>query len=119
MIRQKKRKLGNEKEKIAGVVLQSCGYKILQYNFYTRIGEIDIVAKEGEYYVFVEVKYRSTDAYGMPEEAIDYRKQKRIIAASRYYLMKQGVPENVPCRFDVVCILGKKYKIIKDAFHVE
>ena len=100
-------------------MLQSCGYKILQYNFYTRIGEIDIVAKEGEYYVFVEVKYRSTDDYGMPEEAIDYRKQKRIIAASRYYLMKQGVPENVPCRFDVVCILGKKYKIIKDAFHVE
>lgn len=119
MIKQKKRKIGNEKEKHAGAYLQSCGYEILEYNFYTRTGEIDIVAKDGEYFVFVEVKYRSTDVYGLPEEAVNYRKQSNMIRAAQYYFLKRQLAEDTPCRFDVVVFLGEKCKLIQDAFDVD
>ena len=111
-----KRKVGNEKEQAAGLFLQMQGYDILEYNFYTKYGEIDIVAKNDEYLVFVEVKYRSNKRNGLPEEAISYKKMQKITKAAQYYMLRHGLAEDTPCRFDVVVILGQEQRLIKDAF---
>lgn len=102
-------------EKKAGEYLKSKGYEILEYNFRCRAGEIDIVARDGEYLVFCEVKYRSGTASGYPAEAVDARKQKVISKCALYYLMKHKNMEN-PCRFDVVSILDRDIQVIKNAF---
>ena len=69
------RKTGGNYEQAAGFYLEQHGYQILQYNYRCRIGEIDIVAKEGENLVFCEVKYRTGPGKGSPLEAVDARKQ--------------------------------------------
>ena len=61
-----KRALGSEKERAAAVFLEQQGYRILQMNYRCRIGEVDLVARHGEYLVFVEVKYRKTDPLSLP-----------------------------------------------------
>ena len=71
-----KRQIGTEKEKLAGAYLEQNGYEIIEYNFRCKQGEIDIVAKDGEYLVFCEVKYRSNIKKGTPFEAVDYKKQR-------------------------------------------
>lgn len=111
-----KRKLGAKAEQIAADFLEKQGYHILQHNFYSRAGEIDIIAKEGEYLVFVEVKYRSNASKGMPEEAVTLRKRASLIKTARYYLMKKYYNQEIPCRFDVVAILENEIRIIKNAF---
>ena len=65
-----KRQIGAEHEKLSGDYLKSQGYEILEYNFFSRYGEIDIVARHGEYLVFAEVKFRKTLAAGHPFEGI-------------------------------------------------
>ncbi len=79
-------------------------------------GEIDLIAKEGEYLCFVEVKYRSERETGTPEEAVNAKKQKRISRAALYYLMKQGLGDTTPCRFDVVGIRPDGIRVTKNAF---
>ena len=111
-----KRKLGGEKEQLAGEFLERQGYQILEYNFYSRWGEIDIVAREDDYYVFLEVKYRSSDRNGFPEEAVGYGKMQHMTKAAQYYLLRHGLPEDTPCRLDVVAILGRECHLIRDAF---
>ncbi len=111
-----KRAVGTAYEKMAGEYLKSQGYTILEYNFRCYIGEIDIVAKEGEYLVFVEVKYRSNRYQGTPLEAVDIRKQRKISKVAAYYCLKYGYGESMPCRFDVVGIQGSEYILIKNAF---
>lgn len=114
--REKNRRLGSEKEKLAGEYLKRAGYEILEYNFFAKAGEIDLVARDGEYLVFVEVKYRSSSSNGLPEEAVNARKIQRITRAAQYYLMKRGYDQETPCRFDVVAIMGDSLHLVKDAF---
>ena len=78
-------------------------------------GEIDLIAKDGAYYVFCEVKYRADERKGSPLEAVDARKQQKIFRTAMYYLTEQQL-EDVPCRFDVVGIEGTKITLIKNAF---
>lgn len=99
------RQTGARYEQAAGVYLESLGYRILQYNYRCRQGEIDIVARDGEYLVFCEVKFRSDLSSGLPEEAVDMRKQRVISKCALYYITVHGL-SGVPCRFDVVGILG-------------
>lgn len=103
--RKNNRQTGARYERIAGAYLESQGYRILQYNFRCRQGEIDIIAKDGEVLVFCEVKFRSDLSSGLPEEAVDYRKQRVISRCALYYLTAHGISE-VQCRFDVIGILG-------------
>ena len=63
-----------------------------------------------------EVKYRSERETGTPEEAVDARKQKRISRAALYYLMKKGLGDTTPCRFDVVGIRPDRIRVTKNAF---
>ena len=101
-----KRLVGAGYERLAGAYLESIGYQITAYNYRCRKGEIDLIARDGEYLVFCEVKYRSDLSKGTPEEAVDHRKQKRISGCALYYLVTHGLTD-VPCRFDVIGILGR------------
>ena len=100
----------------AAVFLEKQGYQILERNFRCPAGEIDLIAEEGGYLCFVEVKYRSERETGTPEEAVDAKKQKRISRAALFYLMKQGLGDTTPCRFDVVGIRPEGIRVTKNAF---
>lgn len=97
------RDLGNLGEDLAAKFLQKNGYKILQRNFRSRFGEIDIVALEGEILVFVEVKARWSEKFGLPEEAITPWKLKSIIKTGEYFkLLHPKTPQLL--RIDLVAI---------------
>ena len=110
-----RRKTGADYERAAGFYLEQEGWKILEYNYRTRNGEIDIVARDGEYLVFCEVKYRENDRLGAPLEAVDERKQRTIFRCAMYYLTQRRMAD-VPCRFDVIGIEGSRITHIKNAF---
>jgi len=111
-----KRQLGARKEDMAVKFLEDSGYQIIEKNFYSKIGEIDIIARDGNYFCFIEVKYRSQKRYGYPQEAVTPAKQNKIIRTALYYMMKKHLPENTAFRFDVVVILADDITVIKNAF---
>lgn len=113
---ENKRKVGAQYEQRAVEYLEQLNYRILECNYHAKTGEIDIVAKEEQYLVFVEVKYRSSTKIGFPEEAVDYRKKKHIVRTAKAYLTRFQLSEFTPCRFDVIVILDDKVKLIKNAF---
>lgn len=108
MQRINKRQIGADKEAFVCEWLEKQGYTVLERNFRCRSGEIDVVAREGGYLVFIEVKYRSRDAKGLPEEAVDVRKQRIISRVALYYLRRFGYGETTPVRFDVVAVFGEE-----------
>lgn len=110
-----KRRIGACCERIAGAYLEKRGYRIVRYNFRCRTGEIDIIARDGEYIVFCEVKYRAGTKKGHPLEAVGLKKQKVISKCAAYYLVAEHLTD-VPCRFDVVGIEGNKITLVKNAF---
>ena len=111
-----KRQTGAFYEKQAEEFLIQKGYQILERNYRNRNGEIDLIAKDGEYICFTEVKYRTTSKYGNPLEAVNIRKQNQIKKVAQYYLIKHGLTEWTPCRFDVVAYEGESVTHIKNAF---
>lgn len=115
-MKENNRKIGAKAEEIACWFLKQQGYEILDRNFYTKVGEIDIIAREEHTLVFVEVKYRKDDKKGYPAQAVDARKQQKIRKSAMYYLKKNHLSFEQPIRFDVVEILGKKIRVIKHAF---
>lgn len=110
------RKKGNEYEDKACEYLKSLKYEILDRNFHGRGGEIDIIARDGNFLVFAEVKYRSSLKYGYPQEAVDYIKQNRIRGTARDYIFQKAISFRYSVRFDVIAILGEEITHIKDAF---
>ncbi len=113
------REVGTSYEQKAGVFLTKKGYQVLEYNYRCRIGEIDIIAKDGAYLVFVEVKYRKNAKKGYPIEAVGLRKQQKISMVASYYCMQKGMWDTVPCRFDVVAILGEEITLLQNAFEYQ
>lgn len=99
MIRFTKKETGNIGEDYAVKYLKKHGCKILTRNYRKKYGEIDIVAKSGDYILFVEVKTRHNNPYTQPYEAVDFRKQKKIIITSSAYLSEFKLDSF--CRFDV------------------
>lgn len=108
--------LGSGYEQMAAGFLKREGYEILERNFRCRQGEIDLIAREGVYLVFVEVKYRRNGGRGAPEEAVDRRKQQRICRTAAYYMVKHQIYDTCPCRFDVVAVEGQRVRLYRDAF---
>lgn len=106
MYRQNNRRIGDEKELFVCEWLEKQGYHIVERNFRCRSGEIDIVAREGAYLVFIEVKYRRGEVCGDPSEAVDHRKQQTISRVALFYLLRHGYAEHTPVRFDVVSVSG-------------
>lgn len=115
---ENRRQTGVRYEKLAAEYLENRGLFILEKNYRCRQGEIDLIARDDEYLVFVEVKYRRGEEKGVSLEAVDGRKQKRICKAARYYLACSVGNMDISCRFDVVGIDGKEEKVswIKNAF---
>ena len=113
-------RLGGKGEELAVKFLRKKGYKIKVCNYKTRLGEIDIIAGDGETLVFVEVKTRESLEYGQPFESVNSRKKKKLAMVAMLYLKKYA--EVPTCRFDVVSIYinnGKpECELIKDAFEV-
>ena len=118
-----KREIGDMGEEMAVKKLKKLGYKIIERNFSSKMGEIDIIANDGEYLVFVEVRLRTRSDYGKASETVDKYKQKKIIKTAELYMMKAG-NSFAPSRFDVVAIStddkGKyEIEVIKDAFRCD
>ncbi|MGE5430132.1 MAG: YraN family protein [Syntrophomonadaceae bacterium] len=95
---------GRQGEEMAVGLLKSKGFRIVERNYHFGKGEIDIVARDGETLVFVEVKYRQNMEYGEPEYSITPVKIKQIRKVARCYLFEKHIDETA-CRFDVVAIL--------------
>lgn len=113
-----KRQTGTAYESQAAEYLEKKGYHILERNYRCRQGEIDLIAMDGSYLVFVEVKYRSGRSKGHPAEAVNIKKQRRIIRTAGYYCYEHRIPEDHPSRFDVVSILEGETEHIENAFEM-
>jgi putative endonuclease len=94
---------GKTGEDLAVAELERRGYAILARRYRTNHGEIDIVARDGETTVFVEVKARATAEFGTAAEAVTFRKQRKLIAMAVDYIARHRLT-NAPCRFDIVAI---------------
>lgn len=109
--------MGKRGEEIARRYLRDHGYRIVARNWRCRFGEIDIIARDEEMLVFIEVKTRTGTGFGGAEGAVTPHKQARLIAAARSYMSE--VRTELAMRFDVVAITGRRVKLYKDAFQVE
>jgi putative endonuclease len=92
---------GKYGEELAAGFLQNQGYQIIFRNFYSKYGELDIVAKKSNLLVFVEVKTRTQDRFGIPAEAVNARKRKHMEYAAKYFVQRYGF-HHVDIRFDVI-----------------
>ncbi|MGE5789459.1 MAG: YraN family protein [Syntrophaceae bacterium] len=102
MTREKQTKGARGEESAAGF-LRVQGYRILERNYRCPLGEVDIIARDGNTVVFVEVKTRTSERFGTPQAAIGPQKQKRMTAIALYYLKGQGWLGK-PARFDVAAV---------------
>jgi putative endonuclease len=113
------RSAGQRGEDSAARYLARRGYRIVQRNFRTAGGEIDLIAYDGRTLVFIEVKARADDAMGTPAAAVDERKQERIRRAAEWYCARYRMQDRA-VRFDVVAISGagrsRRTELLKDAF---
>lgn len=92
------------------------GYEILERNYWCRFAELDVVAKEGAYLCFVEVKYRKDDRYEAPAGVISAGKIRNICKASQFYMNERRILPDTPVRYDVVLIVGEEITLIQNAF---
>jgi len=110
-----KQEHGRAGEETAQAFLVKKGYKPVARNFRTRLGELDLVMRDGATFVFVEVKARRDESFGSPFEAVGGRKQGRVTRAALEYI-KQNRLEGAPFRFDVVAVGPKGVEHIENAF---
>ncbi|MFI3209103.1 MAG: YraN family protein [Eubacteriales bacterium] len=103
---QNNREVGTKYEQLVGGYLEEKGYQILTYNYRCKIGEIDIVAKDKEQLVFIEVKYRKNLSMGSPLAAVTHKKQQTISKCAKFYMMCNNCYD-MSVRFDVVGIVGQ------------
>ena len=114
MITQQK---GQHAEQRALAFLVENGLKLVSQNYSCRLGEIDLIMRDGAYLVFAEVRARSSMRFGGGIASITYAKRKKIIKTTSYYLMKYKLQDRFPIRFDVLSIDGKGVITwLKDAF---
>jgi putative endonuclease len=116
----KNKLLGAYGEDIACDYLIQKGYRVVERNFTCRAGEVDIIAMHKDIVVFVEVKTRSSDKFGLPSEAVSDAKQKKIVKTALYYMQSKRLLDYM-CRFDVIEITagednGHRVNLIQDAF---
>jgi putative endonuclease len=112
-----RRTLGAAAEDAARALLESEGLRTLARNVNYRFGELDLVMRDGETVVFVEVRYRRDDRFGGAVDSVDFRKRRRIVLAARAWLAKQRGLGDAPCRFDVVTVQGANGRLECDWIH--
>ena len=116
-------KTGKKGEDLAFSYLKKERYKIIERNYRTKCGEIDIIAKDKDVTVFIEVRSGNTEKFGLPEETINKRKQQQIAKSALFYIKRYGL-EKENSRFDVVCVKDvdsefPKIRLIKNAFELD
>jgi putative endonuclease len=120
-MQNKQQKFGEKGESLAAWYLKKNGYKIIEQNYRTQLGEIDIIAKEKKTLVFVEVKARRSTRFGNPKWAVTPKKQRKISMVALYYL-KTTNQTSAKARFDVVSITSNQdqpqIEIVKNAFEL-
>ena len=120
-MQNRRQKFGEKGEALAARRLKKAGYKIIETNYRTRLGEVDIIAKENDTIVFVEVKSRRSVRFGSPKQAVTLQKQKKISMVALYYLKATG-QSTARARFDVVTVISNQdrpqVEIIKNAFEL-
>ncbi|TVP50879.1 MAG: YraN family protein [Halomonas sp.] len=92
-------------EQIAAQWLRQQGLTLVATNHHVKGGELDLVMRDGDILVFIEVKHRTTTRFGHPLETVTYQKQQRLVRAARLYIARSGLSS--PCRFDILGIIGK------------
>ncbi len=114
---------GRAAEDIGRRHLQARGLRLITQNFRTRLGELDLVMRDGPALVFVEVRYRRRSGFGSGAESVDARKRQRLLRAAQQYLLTHPQRGEVPIRFDVISIGGPvaapEIEWIRDAFRAE
>jgi putative endonuclease len=112
---------GTEHEILAAEYLLQANLQLLHRNFRSKLGEIDIIAHDGHYLIFVEVRYRQHDKFGDAAESVTVNKQQKIVRAAQFYLQTRTWAQQLNCRFDVIAISNSTQsphiEWIKDAFH--
>lgn len=111
-----KRETGTRYEQMACDYLEEQGLEVIETNYRTRLGEIDIIAKDREELVFVEVKYRKDRSCGGAAYAISRKKQMTIIRVANMYIRMHRLPLSAPYRFDAVLIDGDEIQHVKNAW---
>ncbi|MCA6071260.1 MAG: YraN family protein [Endomicrobium sp.] len=106
--------IGFGKEKEVVEHLKKLKYEIIETNFSTKFGEIDIIAKHKDAIVFIEVKYRKSLYSGVPQEAVTFKKQQKIIKSAITYVKQNNIKNDI--RFDVAAADDNKIEIIESAF---
>ncbi len=99
------RRIGEHLETVALHFLQRQGLTLLTRNFHCKVGEIDLVMRQQNTLVFVEVRYRRSARYGHPVETVDARKQRKLIRTAHVFLMRHVSLQEMSCRFDIVGIM--------------
>jgi putative endonuclease len=97
---------GQDAETLACEYLQAKGMALVKRNYRSRFGEIDLIMDDHDCLIFVEVRYRRQSCYGSGAESVNARKQSKIVACARHYLLRHPRAAERPCRFDVVAIGG-------------
>ena len=112
-----KREVGSEEEALAVRFLEDRGCRILERNYRCSAGEIDIVFTDDQGRIcFGEVKYRENADKGLPEEAVDTRKQRIICRVSDHYRAENGMDESLSYSFDVIAVTPAETRWIRNAF---
>ena len=111
-----KRQIGSIGEDMAVEFLKSCGVKILERNYQNRFGEIDIIGREDNTLLFIEVKYRKNESFGYPLEAVGFAKREKIRKMARFFLNENHY-YHYNIRFDCIGIIGSQIEWIKGAFY--
>lgn len=121
MVKTVKQLLGAEAENHALLFLKQQGLSLLERNYSCKQGEIDLIMRDKNNVVFVEVRYRDNPDHGDPLESITRSKQAKVIKAATMYLLKNSLYDKVACRFDVATLSSMSSKVhwIKDAFQVQ
>jgi putative endonuclease len=112
--------LGRAAEESAAQHLQAHGLHMIERNYRSAHGEIDLIMRDDELLVFVEVRYRKTQRYGRPAETVTRSKQRKLIVTAQHYLLSKQIPPSTMCRFDVIGIFSQTNDIewIQDAFEL-
>jgi putative endonuclease len=100
------RAAGEKAELLALNFLLEKGLSLRAKNYYCRLGEIDLIMKENDTLVFIEVRARKSDWFGGASQSVDRKKQGHIINSAKYYLAMNSHHDNIPCRIDVVTVNG-------------
>lgn len=113
---QQRRELGAAGEAAVAAWYEARGYEVLARNWRCRDGELDLVVRDGRRFVFCEVKTRTTDAFGLPQEAVTRTKQQRLRRLAARWLQDDAPMRPREIRFDVAAVLGGEIEVVEGAF---